>query len=181
MLSFINTQGGTFKMKEISVFDLMRYLKKGNAGFGLESLSLSEDNGITSKTHSHFDEAVMSTELKSLTFFDAFGNRSSLLNIDKIELMNENEHLIELKVYCINQNFKRDAYYIHIYINQSATCNICNKEFELYDIQSGLNITKYLGYGSIYDGCRLKLNICCDCLDNIIKSCKKSPVEDMED
>ena len=115
-------------MKEISVFDLMKYLKKGNAGFGLESLSLSEDNGITSKMCSRFDEAVMSTELKSLTFFDTFGNRSSLLNIDKIELMNESEHLIELKVYCINQNFKRDAYYIHIYINQSVSCNICNIE-----------------------------------------------------
>lgn len=168
-------------MKEISIFDLRKYLKKSNAGFGLESLGLSENNGVTSKVHSHFDEAVISTELKSLTFSDVFGNRSSLLSIDKIELMYESDHLIELKVYCINQNFNHDAYYIHIYINQSVSCNICNKEFELYDIQNGLNITKYLGYGSVHDGCRLNLNICCDCLDNIINSCKKSPVEDMDD
>lgn len=59
-------------------------------------------------------------------------------------------------------------------------CNMCGKEFTEIDDFSGLKVNGMLGYGSKYDGDRIELNLCCDCMDTVIdavaKNCKHYPI-----
>ncbi len=57
-------------------------------------------------------------------------------------------------------------------------CNYCGKEFDKADMTGGMRIGHLLGYGSIHDGNYLTLDLCSDCLDNLIDSCKISPLEE---
>ena len=57
-------------------------------------------------------------------------------------------------------------------------CNYCGKEFDKADMTGGIRIAHFLGYGSIHDGNHLTLDLCSDCLDNLIDSCKISPLEE---
>ncbi len=63
---------------------------------------------------------------------------------------------------------------------EKTYCNICGREFDIFDTQEGFEIlSPEIGYGSKHDGCRLKLNICIDCMDDIIDRCKITPVTDL--
>lgn len=55
-------------------------------------------------------------------------------------------------------------------------CNKCGKLFDDLDTQEELSIHTLLGYGSKYDGHVIQLDLCCDCLDELIESCKISPI-----
>lgn len=55
-------------------------------------------------------------------------------------------------------------------------CNLCGKKMHLMDTQNDFNITKKLGYGSFYDDEKIEIHICCNCIDNLIESCKISPI-----
>ena len=58
-------------------------------------------------------------------------------------------------------------------------CNKCGKEFDIYDEQENFSIHSYqIGYGSKYDGSGLQLDLCCECMDELIDSCKISPIEE---
>lgn len=59
---------------------------------------------------------------------------------------------------------------------RTEICNICGKEFRLWDGLHDIHIRRHLGYGSKYDGEDLDMRICCDCLDKIISICEVSPV-----
>lgn len=56
-------------------------------------------------------------------------------------------------------------------------CNMCGKSFDTFDEQGGVSICKTLGYGTKYDGEILRLDLCCECLDNLIDKCVLSPIE----
>lgn len=58
----------------------------------------------------------------------------------------------------------------------SRICNICGKKFDEWDEQEDFTIHTHLGYGTKYDGETLNLNICCDCMNDIIDSCTVSPL-----
>lgn len=47
-------------------------------------------------------------------------------------------------------------------------CSMCGKEFDIFDKQLGFTFDKYIGYGSIHDMDRVKLNLCCECFDKLI-------------
>lgn len=55
-------------------------------------------------------------------------------------------------------------------------CNKCGKHFDIWDTQEDFSIYRRLGYGSKHDGDDLELDICCDCMDELIDSCKVSPI-----
>lgn len=55
-------------------------------------------------------------------------------------------------------------------------CNICGRKMDFWDIQEDNKIHKTAGYGSKYDGEKIELHFCCDCLDKIIDGCAISPV-----
>lgn len=55
-------------------------------------------------------------------------------------------------------------------------CNCCGKRLDFFDRQQGITIHKPLTYGSEFDGDYISLFMCNDCLDNLIRSCKVSPI-----
>ena len=61
---------------------------------------------------------------------------------------------------------------------QKITCNMCGKEFDDWDMQEDFSIHGCIGYGSKFDGLYLRLDLCCDCMDNLIRSCKIPPVSE---
>lgn len=64
---------------------------------------------------------------------------------------------------------------------QKTVCNMCGKEFDLWDIQEGFGFDYSVGYGSKYDGEHIHIDLCCDCFDEmmssyILKKCMISPL-----
>lgn len=59
-------------------------------------------------------------------------------------------------------------------------CNMCGKEFDFYDEQENFCFEHQIGYGSIHDGEKLSLNLCCECFDKVVDTitlrCKTSPL-----
>ena len=64
--------------------------------------------------------------------------------------------------------------------NEIKRCNMCGKEFDVFDKQEDFCIDKYVGYGSKFDLCHVQLNLCIDCFDRLITKirpeCKIDPV-----
>ena len=60
-------------------------------------------------------------------------------------------------------------------------CNKCGKKLDMWDIQEDFSMQRNLGYGSKYDGDNLDLDLCCDCMDELIDSCVISPVTEGDD
>lgn len=58
-------------------------------------------------------------------------------------------------------------------------CNMCGKDFDLFDMQEHFSINRILGFGTKHDGCKLEMDICCECMDKLIESCKISPVREI--
>lgn len=56
-------------------------------------------------------------------------------------------------------------------------CNKCAKEFDMWDEQEGIIVFRKLGYGTVYDGETLDLNLCCGCVESLIESCIISPLK----
>lgn len=57
-------------------------------------------------------------------------------------------------------------------------CNLCGKKFDFFDEQEDFSIARTIGYGSRYDMCSLRLDLCCECMDKLIEQCAISPVTD---
>jgi Fe2+ or Zn2+ uptake regulation protein len=60
-------------------------------------------------------------------------------------------------------------------------CNKCGKIFDIFDKQENFSISTVCGYGTKFDGSAINLHLCCDCMEELIDSCKVSPVESEED
>lgn len=61
---------------------------------------------------------------------------------------------------------------------KKTICNLCGKNFDFWDEQGNFSIYTCIGYGSKYDGEQLKLDLCCECMDNLIDLCVISPVSE---
>lgn len=61
-------------------------------------------------------------------------------------------------------------------------CNVCGRDFDHLDERQGANFTHLVGYGSKYDGATVELDVCCECLDNIldmlVSGCKINPIRE---
>lgn len=55
-------------------------------------------------------------------------------------------------------------------------CNKCGKKLDMWDLNAGFIMHHHLGYGSKYDGDDLDLDLCCECMDDLIESCEIPPV-----
>ena len=64
----------------------------------------------------------------------------------------------------------------YIMPERECICNKCGKQLDIIDINSEFTIHKDLGYGTKYDGETLDLKLCCDCMEEIIDSCRFSPI-----
>ena len=62
-------------------------------------------------------------------------------------------------------------------------CTKCGKYFMVYDAQEKFTIdTGIIGFGSQYDECSIKIDLCVDCFDELMQKliprCKENPVTD---
>lgn len=63
-------------------------------------------------------------------------------------------------------------------MSTQIVCNKCGKSFDMWDKQEDFSIYSTLGYGTKYDGSKLELDLCCDCMEKLIDDCKVSPIVD---
>lgn len=61
-------------------------------------------------------------------------------------------------------------------VQEPVLCSKCGKILDVFDRKQRFSIHKKIGYGSEYDGCTMNLNLCCDCMDWLIKQCKKDVI-----
>lgn len=47
-------------------------------------------------------------------------------------------------------------------------CNMCGKEFDMWDAQESFGFYYHIGYGSKYDGEIIRCDLCCDCFDKML-------------
>jgi hypothetical protein len=59
-------------------------------------------------------------------------------------------------------------------------CNVCGKTFDMSDEQEGFGFNYDVGYGSVHDGEKIRLDMCCECFDKVLEYvlplCKHSPI-----
>ncbi len=56
-------------------------------------------------------------------------------------------------------------------------CSKCGKFLDLWDFQEDFSLSRFLGYGTKYDGERLEIKLCCECMEKLIDECKISPIK----
>ena len=65
-----------------------------------------------------------------------------------------------------------------------TVCSLCGKAFGFWDAVQDFSVDNYIGYGSKYDLCRIKLYLCCGCLDRVldwlIPQCVHNPMEECD-
>lgn len=66
-------------------------------------------------------------------------------------------------------------------MNNKNFCNICGVNFDLWDKQEQFGFHYKVGYGSIYDGDEINLDMCCNCFDKLLTEyllpkCKINPI-----
>lgn len=59
-----------------------------------------------------------------------------------------------------------------------VTCNMCGKELDEADRRQHFSLYQIIGYGSKYDGMGIVLDLCSNCMDELIDRCKISPLEE---
>ena len=59
---------------------------------------------------------------------------------------------------------------------KEIVCNKCGKKFDVFDKQEAFRLYRHLGYGTKYDGSYLELDLCCECMEQLIEECKISPI-----
>lgn len=57
-------------------------------------------------------------------------------------------------------------------------CNRCGVELDFFDLQQDFSIHRKIGYGSIYDGSTVDLQLCCECFDKMAEECTVSPISE---
>ena len=61
---------------------------------------------------------------------------------------------------------------------ETVFCNMCGKPLDFWDVQEDFSLHRHLGYGTKFDGSRLSIQLCCDCMERVIEQCNISPVTD---
>ena len=63
-------------------------------------------------------------------------------------------------------------------MQEQNVCNKCGKVLDVWDMQEDFSINTELGFGTKYDGQRLKLRLCCQCMDKLIAGCVVNPLNE---
>ncbi len=61
-------------------------------------------------------------------------------------------------------------------MDRELVCNKCGKKFDVWDTQENFTIKSDLGYGTKYDGEKLDIKLCCNCMETLIDECVISPI-----
>lgn len=64
---------------------------------------------------------------------------------------------------------------------ETKKCTMCGNELDEFDTELNFSIHKKIGYGSIHDGDKLDLDLCCECFDKLMSvlrpMCGKDPIK----
>lgn len=52
---------------------------------------------------------------------------------------------------------------------RKTVCNMCGKEFDMWDQQEAFGFNYVCGYGSRHDGEEVLCDLCCDCFDKLLE------------
>lgn len=63
-------------------------------------------------------------------------------------------------------------------MSEPIVCNKCGKMFDLWDTQEDFSIERVLGYGTKYDGDKMNIHLCCECMEKLVDECIVSPISD---
>lgn len=61
---------------------------------------------------------------------------------------------------------------------KKKVCNVCGKKLDEWDENCDLSMDVVAGYGSIFDGDRIRIQFCTECFDTLVNNCEKSPFVD---
>ncbi len=59
---------------------------------------------------------------------------------------------------------------------KEIVCNKCGRVLDFWDIQEDFSIKRDLGYGTKYDGEKLDIHLCCNCVEKFIDECIIYPI-----
>lgn len=66
-------------------------------------------------------------------------------------------------------------------MSDTKYCNRCGRALDTWDLQEEFVIDKdYLGYGTIYDGDSMHLQLCCSCLEHLVGECAIDPITERD-
>lgn len=77
------------------------------------------------------------------------------------------------KIYNLDKHNEIDG------IEEPVICNKCGEKLDFWDKQEGFFINRKLGYGTKYDGDKLNLHLCCNCMEKLIDECKVTPISNL--
>lgn len=64
--------------------------------------------------------------------------------------------------------------------DRSEFCTVCGKKFDMWDEMADLHFETVAPYGSVYDMCRIKFDLCVECFDRILgdllPKCRHDPI-----
>lgn len=160
-----------------SVLDLKNFCETNDVlGYRLMSYGISDVMGSVCKTDMVFSSAIISEEFNVMTLRNEYGS-ATLMVMDEITMVNERpDGVFEFNIVCgLKDNYKVFKLYIRVSNNDDkdddgCVCTRCNKKFNIYDTHNGLKIKKRFGYGSKFDGDEFDINICVDCLDELVSN-----------
>lgn len=49
-----------------------------------------------------------------------------------------------------------------------CVCNMCGRDFDLFDMQEDFGFRYHVGYGSKHDGEYIEAHFCCECFDKLV-------------
>lgn len=106
-------------------------------------------------------------------------SEASEIGDDIIKMLNTNNIEYSVMTGCITDydNIVDDVI-SHLKPDVSCCCNKCGKELDLWDMKEDFAIKRDLGYGTKYDGDKLDIHLCCDCMEKLIDGCNISPIFD---
>lgn len=79
----------------------------------------------------------------------------------------------EFNIYTLLKNRKKEK------VRAMATvCNVCGKVLTRCEEKNHVKINQVMGYGSQFDGDRVDMDICNECFDRLIESCKIDPIQE---
>lgn len=65
--------------------------------------------------------------------------------------------------------------------DKGVHCSKCGEKLNVFDITQNCSIHNVAGYGSDFDGDEIDLILCIDCMDQLIRDCKISPIKNREE
>lgn len=166
-------------MKRLSISDFKDYCFANNIrSFVLKGQEVCDNIKLSLS----FDKLLLSSELMSATFISNDSNKLSLNNINYIDIEERQDDVLFIFSCGLNESGEEYVFFsplkreMLMRNEKNNICNKCGKALDVWDKENNFSINNVIKYGSIYDGEKINLHLCCECMDDLINSCVISPI-----